>query len=290
MPDITYQGQRVHCRDGETVLDALTRHGLDIAFSCKSGVCRRCMLRCTQGEIPARMATYLPPPLLAQGLLLACQCRPRHDLTLTDASSPAPAPAPSPAAEELPSPATLPPNPGLWAALGHGQAVRTLLERFYARVYADPVLSPFFERVTLQRVVDKQYAFMCQCITGEPVYLGEQPDNAHHWMVISDEVFERRQRLMQQTQADCGWHPDQMSAWAQIEERFRADIVKHRPRPKRIGNLSVDTEGLDSVVLDVGTVCDHCGQEIAAGTLVQFHKRLGHVGCRDCTPLHRVGA
>lgn len=284
MPFLTYQEHRVPCHDGETVLAALTRHGLSIPFSCKSGVCRRCMLRCTDGEVPPSMATFLPPPLLAQGLVLACQCRPRHDLALAPVDTPA-APVSLPPAPGLAQPAdALQPNPELWASLGHGQAVRSLLERFYAQVFADPVLSPFFERVTQGRVIDKQYAFMRQCITGEPVYLGEQPDNAHHWMVISDEVFDRRQRLMRQTQQTCGWNPEQMQAWAQIEERFRSHIVKALPRPKRIGHLSVDTEGLDSVVLDVGTVCDHCGQEIPANTLVQFHKRLGLVGCRDCTP------
>jgi hypothetical protein len=52
MHQIQYAGHTVQCKNNETILECLIRSGLNIDFSCKSGVCHRCMLKCTTGEIP----------------------------------------------------------------------------------------------------------------------------------------------------------------------------------------------------------------------------------------------
>lgn len=179
----------------------------------------------------------------------------------------------------------LPPDPSLWAALDDGRLVRTVLERFYAAVYADPLLQPYFARVTMDRVIGKQYAFLRQSITGEATYIGERPHNVHHWMVIPDRVFEHRQQLMRQAQQALGLSEALIDRWTRYEEQYRPDIVKHAPWPRRIGDQRVETEGYDSLVLGEATVCDHCAQEIPAGTQVRYHLRLGQVGCHRCSPL-----
>ena len=375
-----FQGHTVACRTGESVLDAFVRAGLDIAFSCKSGVCHRCMLKCIDGPVPHEARRKLPARLADTGYLLACQCRPEGDLVLAprsledmltdcvmmqvDAPADGPvvlnfdtatelafhpgqparlvgwpeAPAGQPEPEIIllgrhetegwvqarlalpetarppwltapdslfgacfqlrgpfPSePATecpvRPTNPALWAALDDGRLVRAVLETFYRKVYADPLLSPYFERVTMERVIGKQYAFLMQSITGEAVYIGDRPRNSHHWMVIPDSVFDHRQKLMLDAQHEHGLSDELIEQWAAYEEHFRPDIVKYSPWPKRIGDQVIDTERYDTVRLDEATVCDHCGSEIDAGTEVRYHLRLGKVSCSRCSAAAAPGA
>ncbi len=369
MSHLHYQGHSVESREGETVLDSFLRAGFDIAFSCKSGVCRRCMMRGIEGKVPPAAAAKLPDRLRDAGYLLACQCKPTSDMVLTSRSSEdmitscvlmqvdeqddcnpvlnfeactdldfhagQPArlvcehpeneiemvllghhdtqgwiqarlmlngrvrphwlaepdtafgvdfelrgPFPSEPATEMPG---LPPDPSLWTALDNGKRVRAVLETFYRKVYADPLLQPYFERVTMDRVIGKQYAFLMQSITGEAVYLGERPRNSHHWMVIPDSIFDHRQKLMLDAQRENGLSDDLIERWSAYEEHFRPDIVKYTPWPKRIGDQVVDTERYDTIKLDEATVCDHCGAEIDAGTVVRYHMRLGKVGCAQCT-------
>lgn len=370
MTSLHYQGHSVNCRTGETVLDAFVRAGLDIPFSCKSGVCRRCMVKRIEGDLPPQAASKLPQRLQDAGYLLACQCKPESNLVLAPRSledmlttcmlmrvdsqddgnpllnfesctelefhagqparlvgddiasepvllltghddengwiqgrlmldgKPVPSwltdadaafgaefeirgPFPSEPAQEVPA---LPIDPSLWAALDNGRIVRTILDTFYAKVYEDPLLKPYFERVTMDRVIGKQYAFLMQSITGEKVYIGERPRNSHHWMVIPDSVFDHRQKLMLDAQREHGLSEDLIERWSRYEEHFRPDIVKYTPWPKRIGDQVIDTERYDSIELDEATVCDHCGAEIPAGITVRYHMRLGLVGCATCSP------
>lgn len=359
-----YKGHAVYCRPGETVLDAFLRANVPINFSCKSGVCHRCMVRCTSGDIPVAAQRKLPAHQRERACLLSCQCHPTGPMVLApkspedlltrcqlsafheqegggarlafepftrldyrqgqlamlcnleqqqecravfavapdgdiieiDVAAPLPAwlqasppeglefflrgPLPEePTAEVMP----FPPTPGLWERLGGDSRVRAILEDFYRKVYADPELKPFFARVTMDRVIGKQFAFLKQSMTGESVYLGEMPRNNHHWMVISDSLFDHRQQLMLQSLRDHGVDDELMALWRSYEEQFRPDIVKYKPWLKKVGDIHVDTERYEEVRLDEASICDYCGDEIAKGTLVRFHFRLGHLGCERCS-------
>ena len=79
---LRYEGQRVPCRPGETVLEAFERHGIAVASSCRTGTCQTCLLQATDGPIPAAAQAGLKPAWVALGLLKACTCRPEADLAL----------------------------------------------------------------------------------------------------------------------------------------------------------------------------------------------------------------
>lgn len=361
-----YQGYAVACRDNESVLDAFLRSGVSIPFSCKSGVCHRCMVRCIDGDIPSHAARKLPEHQQAAGCLLACQCHPTgpmvlapqspenrvtrclltdvvftedkrwrlyfepitrlkyrtaqlaklmsHELTGECAATFLSSPdedflvmveleagvhlpnwlqQPSPEGLEFclrgPLPVEpkepvkpMPPEPRLWDELGGDRVVRAVLTSFYEKVYADPELRPFFERVTMDRIIGKQFAFLKENIQGAPVFLGEQPRNTHNWMVISDALFDHRQNLMLQAMRAHGLTDGLIARWARYEEQFRPEIVKYKPWLKRFGDLLVDTEQYEACLLEEATVCDYCEGEIPAGTRVRYHKRIGKIGCDAC--------
>ncbi|WP_028312023.1 2Fe-2S iron-sulfur cluster-binding protein [Derxia gummosa] len=181
-----------------------------------------------------------------------------------------------------PEPAAPPADPALWAALGDGALVREVLEDFYTRVYADPLLAPFFHKFTQARLVEKQYSFLKELITGEKVYFGNRPRNSHHWMVISDALFDHREQLMLTVLREHGLTEDLVRRWHAIENHYRGEIVKPAPWPKKVGEFEAPVGGFGEMVMEVGSVCDGCGGEIDAGETVRYHLREGTVFCARC--------
>lgn len=72
--------QTVQCQTGETLLDAWLRQAVNARFSCKGGSCHTCMLRCTQGALPARSQIGIAPSLTQKGYFLPCLCVPLRDM------------------------------------------------------------------------------------------------------------------------------------------------------------------------------------------------------------------
>ncbi len=186
--------------------------------------------------------------------------------------------------DRRPRPGILEPHPDLWAALGHGVGLTQVLEDFYTRVYADPRLAPFFVHTTRQRAIEQQYSFLSAIFTGEPVYFGARPRNAHAWMVISDELFDYREDLL----ADClrryGLSEALVAHVREVDEAFRKQIVKDTPRPRKIGGVAMPLEGYEDVEMAIGALCDACGVEVPAGAMARYHVRTGETWCRACFP------
>jgi ring-1,2-phenylacetyl-CoA epoxidase subunit PaaE len=63
--------------EGESILDAALRHGADLPFACKGGVCCTCRAKVTQGETAMDVNYSLQPDELARGFVLTCQSHPR---------------------------------------------------------------------------------------------------------------------------------------------------------------------------------------------------------------------
>jgi NAD(P)H-flavin reductase len=79
---IAFDGATYDCGDGETILDALLRQGVEIPHSCKLGVCLSCLLKAGPGQVPAAAQDGLRSTLREQGYFLACQCQPDGTLSV----------------------------------------------------------------------------------------------------------------------------------------------------------------------------------------------------------------
>lgn len=275
---IDYLGSRYSCHSDETVLDAMLRQGVNFPFSCRKGSCHSCMHVVEKGTLPPEAEKNLHPEQIDKGLFLPCLCVPVDDLTISPREkSRAPGPAPAPQKK-----AFLSPDPEMWEALEHGRLLAKIMEDFYTRIYKDERLSPFFHGVTKQRAREKQHLFMRQQFTGEKIYLGDKPKNAHHWMVISDDLFNYRESIM----VDCLKHhglPDHLvERWRDLENSFRPDIVKDEPWPRTVGDIEIPVSGYEELTLDSGSLCDNCGHEVNEGTTIRYHVRLGTIYCPDC--------
>jgi ring-1,2-phenylacetyl-CoA epoxidase subunit PaaE len=63
-------------RTGEPILDAALRNGIDVPYSCRSGVCGTCRATLTSGEVDIDVNYALEDYEIARGAILMCQSYP----------------------------------------------------------------------------------------------------------------------------------------------------------------------------------------------------------------------
>lgn len=175
------------------------------------------------------------------------------------------------------------PIPELWAALMQDNLLGKILDEFYDIVFEDPVLSPYFHNVTKQRVKEKVYSFYRRIFSGDQVYFGDRPRNAHHWMVISDEIFNYRENLLLTVIRKHGLDECLISKWKAAEDYYRGDIVKSAPRGRVVDGIEGPSGGFAKELLAIGAVCDSCEAFIPENTEVMYHLRTGQIYCSDCS-------
>jgi len=79
---LIHDGKRkdVPVAEGEAILDAALRAGLDLPYACKGGMCSTCRARVVEGETKMDINYSLEPWELQAGFVLTCQAHPvtRH--------------------------------------------------------------------------------------------------------------------------------------------------------------------------------------------------------------------
>ena len=71
-------------RDKESVLDAGLRHGIDMRYSCKGGVCSTCRCKVLDGKVEMDVNYALEDYEIARGFVLSCQSFPVTDKVVID--------------------------------------------------------------------------------------------------------------------------------------------------------------------------------------------------------------
>ncbi len=178
----------------------------------------------------------------------------------------------------------LDPDPELWEAIGGRSGLRSVLQDFYTQVYSDSQLAPFFEGVRQDYVVDKQFSFLRSILTGERNYFGNHPRKAHSWMVISPELFDHREDLLETSLIRHGVTKVMALRVRRIDDVFRKAIIKKEPFRLKGRGPAMDGE-LQAMRMDVGILCDFCEAEVTVGDWVSYHTRTGKTWCSDCRPV-----
>jgi ring-1,2-phenylacetyl-CoA epoxidase subunit PaaE len=71
-------------RDKESLLDAGLRHGIDMRYSCKGGVCSTCRCKVLDGKVDMDVNYALEDYEIARGFVLSCQSFPVTDKVVID--------------------------------------------------------------------------------------------------------------------------------------------------------------------------------------------------------------
>jgi len=77
----------------------------------------------------------------------------------------------------------------LYDRLGGEAAIDATVEQFYERVLADPLLQPFFAKVKLSWLKQRQKAFFTTALGGPEIYRGRDMKTAHARMPIQEKHF-----------------------------------------------------------------------------------------------------
>lgn len=70
--------------EGEAILDAALRAGMDLPFACKGGMCSTCRAKLVEGEAPMELNYSLEPWELEAGFILTCQAHPTSAKVVVD--------------------------------------------------------------------------------------------------------------------------------------------------------------------------------------------------------------
>ena len=86
MASLIIDGKRreVPVAEGEAILDAALRAGMDLPFACKGGMCSTCRAKLVEGDARMEVNYSLEPWELEAGFILTCQARPVSDRVVVD--------------------------------------------------------------------------------------------------------------------------------------------------------------------------------------------------------------
>jgi ring-1,2-phenylacetyl-CoA epoxidase subunit PaaE len=76
--------REVPIAEGEAILDAALRAGVDLPFACKGGMCSTCRARLVEGTAQMEVNYSLEPWELEKGFILTCQARPTTEKVVVD--------------------------------------------------------------------------------------------------------------------------------------------------------------------------------------------------------------
>src|SRR3981081_658204 len=76
--------REVPVAEGEAILDAALRAGLDLPFACKGGMCSTCRAKLVEGDAQMEVNYSLEPWELKAGFILTCQARPTSEKVVVD--------------------------------------------------------------------------------------------------------------------------------------------------------------------------------------------------------------
>lgn len=70
--------------NGDSILDAALKHGADLPYACKGGVCCTCRAKVVEGAVDMEVNYALEKDEVEKGFVLTCQAHPKTDRVIID--------------------------------------------------------------------------------------------------------------------------------------------------------------------------------------------------------------
>jgi hemoglobin len=116
-------------------------------------------------------------------------------------------------------------RPSLYEELGGRAAIAAVVEEFYARVIADPMLAPMFAGTDLDRLRRHQAAFLVAALGGPNEYRGRGMRQAHAGLNITTAQFGAVAGHLSDALAACGVAASTIATVIGHVAQLQGDIV-----------------------------------------------------------------
>jgi hemoglobin len=97
----------------------------------------------------------------------------------------------------------------LYDRIGGAPVIETLIPAFYARVLADPALSPFFKHASMDSLQGMQQQFFAMALGGPVAYTGRPLGSVHHGRGITTSHFSAFVKHLLETLSAIGISPQE---------------------------------------------------------------------------------
>ena len=114
----------------------------------------------------------------------------------------------------------------LYEEIGGLPTLQKVHKIFYDKIYAHDWLQQFFEGHEQKVIEDRQTSFMAEKMGGPAPYLGKDIKMVHEAMYITDELFDIRHALLDESLKEAGVEDVLRKRWLRIDSAFMQTIVK----------------------------------------------------------------
>eukprot|EP00659_Diplonema_papillatum_P013666 gene13666-21024_t len=142
------------------------------------------------------------------------------------------------------------PKTTLFESLGGAPAVSAAVDKFYAKVLADPRVNTFFDKVDMRKQRTMQKAFFTFAFGGPAKYNGRSMRDAHRTLVkdkgLSDVHFDAIVELLGQTLKELGVSDSDIAGAAEVANSVRNDVLcKSEKLYDRLGGAAAVNAAVD---------------------------------------------
>jgi hemoglobin len=114
----------------------------------------------------------------------------------------------------------------LFDAVGGLTTLQKVHRIFYDKVYAHPWIGQYFIGHDQEAIENRQTSFMAEKMGGTVEYMGKDIGMVHEAMYITDELFDLRKKLLEESLREAGLKEMLRERWLKIDSAFMKKIVK----------------------------------------------------------------
>ena len=114
----------------------------------------------------------------------------------------------------------------LYQAIGGLPTLQKAHKIFYDKIYVHDWLKQFFDGHDQKAIEDRQSSFMAEKMGGPTPYLGKEIKMVHEAMYITQELFDIRHALLEESLQEAGVEKQLRERWLRIDSAFMQQIIK----------------------------------------------------------------
>ena len=111
--------------------------------------------------------------------------------------------------------------------LGGKAMLEKVAKIFYDKIYEHEWIGKYFMHIDQKIIESQQVDFMSSALGGPKDYCGRMPIPTHKNMMISEDLFELRHKLLLESLKQADASQELIDKWTKIDEAFKSGIVKN---------------------------------------------------------------